>query len=1418
MRSSSVAATCKTILILITFSALYPSASYAQNPSGSNSTKHPALSAERVQNLIRDYTENTLSDDQKLALIGKLMDQRYEEVRALAKKEIISLVQAPRPSVEVLYAWLITLQQAGVYNDYRLMDWAQKKIQTGKTKISPQSKYGQQVLEMIEETKNTFLKMDPKETLPLLHPSTLLLEDRSSTLEQTTALISKLKDEKKYSILNAALDNILTKDILNERASRKWTRIIRRNREVDEASNILVRMNSRVPLIVGEPGVGKSSVVRGITEEILDGKLPPGIHAEELSRAIVIQTSPSKIAALADQYSVAKQMAAIRLFFLDVANFQKNEKTNVIVVMEEANRLSEAQIDALKPILSQTQNPINLILVSDSQQASLKLLGNPELTGQIEKVSVSEFDSQTTFDLIKQSHLAKIESHYNVTISDDVLKDAIEIAGELRPDLHRPVGPLKLLQDLAIGVNRKAQGVHTAITQKDLFTLASQRAQMPVVPQDRQAFLSHMDQVKKDIKSVVKGQDASVDTIVNLFSETMTSKGKKSRAAFIVGTTGTGKTLIATTLAKKFFGSTDRVLRIDMNQLKADDSGNYLFGPKAGYIGSDKSKGLLTEFVDRIGSGPSIIILDEIEKAHPSQIERLMEPIDTNSFIPGDGRPRHMGRVLWIATSNQGATNFFPSDFLKTATPEQVAEKMATVTSDDVKNAFLQPESMSQNVVKPEVLARFDAFILQAPVLKPTAIQIASLKANEQIEHYREQGLGKISVDADFSKVFAEEVYDPTNGVRELERRIRSEIDRIYNEHLRTFGASESLTIATNPPAPGAENVTFAVTNERGQALTVNGPKFAFQNPMLNPVLRDRLKSLETDLNHDVFGQSAYAHKLAASVRDNVIDQDSKKPVSVYVSGGTGTGKTEMVRSLSNHLFGSEEYLLKLEMGTVSSVKDLSNIFQPAAGYIGSDRPGEFERFLQSHTQGVIVFDEMGNAGGNDKNAKEEIGKYLYSILDDGVWVSPVTKRTYSLKNYVFVFTGNEAEKLFEGYSADDMLRSIWKKNSSEDQARELLRKSGLSPAFVGRIGAVIITEPPTTETKVLIAKKMVSQWKNRIEAKQPVKIEMDEPFIDQITRLTYSPSEGARSILNFVKTTLGAAVSSGIFDIDFTQATSENPALVKVSLEIKSPAHPFYTVKPDEKLAKVHVQIVQGGKTVYQGESDFTSSARFMKQIKYTDAVATAFHEAGHAVLNDPRMTGRKLDHLTIVPADHYLGYARYDDIPGFTTNYTREALLSRLAVLVAGSESELLIGRAQNSGQSGDLEQERSLLTRAATEWGLVPELHGVKLNDKGVAQFTQRQEEVFENFANEMLGEARKIAHQKLEENWYLIALVSRELIVHGEITGTRYEALVQKAMTADHEFKQKFMAAIGPEQVKARLNLREDQFCNQLLHGE
>lgn len=1216
--------------------------------------------------------------------------------------------------------------------------------------------------------------------------------------------------------LLAGTDKFVSDDVAMAVEKGTWVPVLGRDQETTAGLDVLVRLKGRVPTLMGEAGVGKTDIARAIAHRIVTGDLPPGIHATELEGAIVLVTSASKIGKLAKSNDDNSQAAAIEDYLGEAKAAGKAFGKPVIVFIDEAHTLSKGQINALKPLI-EGDDPIRMILATTGKEMGTSLGEDEAIMRRIEPILIEELTPELTAEILRKSWVPVIEKRYNTRISESLLRSVIELAPDYRPNVRRPDGPIRLLQDLAIQEHRQAKGLLTNPVQKDLYNFLTKKLGLPVVVQDRPAFIAYMDKLKVEIKKEVIGQTEMIDQLVETFATGISRSGPRTHASvMILGTTGVGKTMGAEILGEKFYGSKNRILEIDMTAyMDGKFSTNALFGAPPGVISSDTNKGIIVEFLEGKGKGGGVIILNEMEKAHPDVFKRFMEMLDRGEVTGGDGRIRKLGRSLVVMTSNKGALKFFPKEIMKGITREELNRRTRLIDPAQLKDAFMQKSSYTQTegVIPPEVVQRVDKWILATPLLPEDALLIAGNEVRKFKAEQLKLGI-KVEVSEKFTNTLVESTFNEAEGAREVSRQVRTMLDKGTNNFVGKFGIADVITIdATSPPNnPTTSSVVVSGGKNR---VTLEGPRVLIHNPMRDPVIRARLQNLEENLGKKVLDQEDAVKKVAQSVKNAAASPANKAPASVFLIGRTGTGKTEIAKALAESRYGNVNAISIIPMGEVGSKFELNNIFSPPKGIVGSDTKGKFEEILEMYPEGaVIVFDEMSNAGGKDKAMKEEIAKTFYSILDEGTWSSP--SKTYTnLAKFTFIFTGNDGEQYFSGLTDDDLLLATWKGLTDDpEKIRNVLKESGFPEAFLGRIKSVVMMKPPSMASKVKIAEKLLNGWKKAFEEAQPIKVVLEEGLAKKISELMYSSNQGARSMRNFIDTTLGSLAAESLFDLDWSVLDHEK-AEIQIAAESISPINPFYWLRPDHRQATLKITTTQGGKIVFDKTLDFTKEATFIKQIRKINALGTAIHEAGHAVMNIPRFSGQRLEHVTIRPSGDHLGYARYVPIPGHTTNHNRESLVRDVAVKIAGTEAELLVGIQRNTGVSGDLDQARKMIQKVALEGGLIPELDAAPLDKEGKVIMSSFVVDHLRNFSDGVMQEAKTLAATYMKENWNGMFAVARVLVQKTSISGDEFRAIM-KAAAIEQKVKPGIAEKMYKFSVRLMASLSKD--CKSLLRNE
>lgn len=1178
---------------------------------------------------------------------------------------------------------------------------------------------------------------------------------------------------------NSDLD---TDDIAQDLLDGKFARPLHLDKEADQAFDVIVREKGKYPIFIGEPGSGKTAAADLFTYKILAGDFPATEAYDEIfGDTVVLKWSGRKF--LPGGYDLEA--------FLNTVVFVKEKLgRNIIVKIYESHHLAAYHMSVLREFADRRKGVVPVLLETDAKSYGNAFKDHPSFLSISRAIYVNSPKPEQVKQIITEQQLPKLEARLGVALTPEVVDAVIDLAKDYGRDSADPRRSLYLAEEFAVDWARNGDGGHQP-AKMDLYKFVARQARLPVIPQNEAEFSKFMVELRERVKRRVVAQDVIVDGLINQFQAALTSRLRQHSVAMIMGPTGVGKTLSAEVLAEEFYGDKNRVLELDMTQFGETSGLNTLFGASNGFISSDKHKGVICEFLDGPGKGGGVLILNEIEEAHADVITRMMELFDKGVVRCGDGNLRYLGRSLVVMTSNKNTDRIMSYDSIRGMNSTELNRRLSQITQDQLKKAFTEKASYTEDsskVIKSAIPERVDQFYFASPLLLENAVRVSAIEVDKYVKDYNKQSSSRLDVDPSFGEVLTGAFYNESLGARQIRTAVQQSISNALSKFKLEHGFDADRLVVSAKLHPSRKTVSFiTVTDpETGRSTTIDGPKVPVTNKMLDPDFRQRLIDLEANLKKEVFGQDEAINAIASAIKARFLRGGKEDIAAGFLLGTTGAGKSQLGKSLAKALFGREEALGLFEMGKIQHEHDLYNIFSPPKGIIGSDQPGQLEKFLIQYPDGgVLLFDEMSNAGGGNRQMKDMIAKQFYTMFQEGVYRSPSGK-VYDLSQYVVVLTGNDGEEIFKGLNSDSMLEEAYKEATKNPElVREILRKAGFSDAFIGRLAFAKLMRPTLGSIKIMIAKKMLGQWKAQVEKEQPFDIKFDDKFVEQVGLFMFSPKSGARSINHFISGILGQAVANEALKFDWEELVkSGRRAEIRVRADLDYTDKPFYKGEaPYENKAVLTVEAYQDKKLVSKDEYDFSKSANFVPQVHMNVAEATAYHEMGHFVTSFPQITGKKAVKVTIVPEKigedlNALGYAQYRRIP---TNMepNRQFLVANIAGLLAGSEAEILLGRARTVGRSNDVQKAGEMARRLILEHHMVPELDAahayVDNNGNLLPNLPEDLKAVFNDYVEQVLTDARQLAIKTLRDNWHVVVTGAELLLKHGNLSEKDLERL-------------------------------------------
>lgn len=576
--------------------------------------------------------------------------------------------------------------------------------------------------------------------------------------------------------------------------------VIGRDKEIARVIEILNRRTKNNPVLIGEAGVGKTAVVEGLAQQIVDGSVPAKLQ----DKRIISLNMVSMVQGTGIRGQFEQRMQQL------IKELEQND--NIILFIDEIHELvgagnAEGGMDAgniIKPALA--RGDFQLIGATTIKEYR-NIEKDSALARRFQPVEVKEPTTEETVKIL-QGIRKRYEDYHHVHYTDEAIQAAVALSSRYIQDRFLPDKAIDLLDEAGSRMNltipyvdsekikerldaaenlkqealknedyekaayyrdqiekyeklkdQKVDPDHTSqITEKIMNKIVEEKTNIPVGDLQKQEE-TQLKNLSTDLKDNVIGQNKAVETVARAIRRNRVGFNKSGRpigSFLFVGPTGVGKTELAKQLAKQIFGTEDAMIRFDMSEYMEQYSVSKLIGSAPGYVGYEEA-GQLTE---RVRHNPySLILFDEIEKAHPDVLHLFLQILDDGRLTDSQGRTVSFKDTIIIMTSNAGQG-------IKEANVGFAAENSH---QEQFKNALGQ-------YFKPEFLNRLDDIVEFNSLDKKDLIKIVDLMLANTNNMVKDQGL-HIEVTPEAKELLVEKGYDPSMGARPLRRTIQEEIE-----------------------------------------------------------------------------------------------------------------------------------------------------------------------------------------------------------------------------------------------------------------------------------------------------------------------------------------------------------------------------------------------------------------------------------------------------------------------------------------------------------------------------------------------------------------------------------------------------------------------------------------------------------------
>jgi len=579
------------------------------------------------------------------------------------------------------------------------------------------------------------------------------LRTKHSRFERRAKLKPKGAMDRAYTAVATPFLDKYSQDLTQLAKSGRLQICMDRKEEIDSMFRIF-KSGAQDVILVGQPGVGKTTIINGLARRMVTEEVPEVIRDKRL-----VSLSISSLVAGAGgsgQLEARLQKIINEIF----------RAGNIVLFIKDIHNMigtktAQGELDASEILASAMENKAFPVIATSNPKEYSRLLEGEALGEVFQKIDILEPDQNGTIQML-ELHAGFIEAQKEIYFSYPALKEAYNLSNQFLHDRFLPEKAINLLKEVA-SLAKTKRGKKAIVGKEDVAELISKRTKIPVTKiteKESKKLLNLEEQIHKHLIN----QNEAVNMVASALRRARTELRSQDRPIvnlLFLGPTGVGKTELAKTVTKVYFGDRDRMIRMDMSEFQEKSTVSRFIGEEGSGSG-----GYLTEAVRKNPS--SVLLLDEIEKAHPDILNIFLQVMDEGHLTDVLGRTIDFSNLIIIGTSNAG-TSFIQEQIKKDTPVEEIQE---TLVQDKLGSYF-----------KPEFINRFDGVVVFKPLSMDNIKDIAKLMLKDLEKRLDKKGI-RLEVTDQALEELAHQGYDPKYGARPLRRVIQNKVNNVLANYL----------------------------------------------------------------------------------------------------------------------------------------------------------------------------------------------------------------------------------------------------------------------------------------------------------------------------------------------------------------------------------------------------------------------------------------------------------------------------------------------------------------------------------------------------------------------------------------------------------------------------------------------------------